>query len=128
MNATAIGFLALLLVVGTGTAWFRALGRVQLPKNRAGFVAAMLLAAALGVVALSQGVGWLGGVPASLAIFAGSFFALLVAISRQIASDQAIAVGSRIPPFSALDENGETFEASSLSGHPVLIKFFRGHW
>ncbi len=128
MNPTALGYVALLVVLAAGTLWFRAVGRVQLPKNRSGFAAAMLLGAALGVAAWVQGVGWLGGVPASLAIFAGSFFVLTIAIGRQIASEGAIAVGSTIPEFSALDENGQTFEGSSLLGHPVLIKFFRGHW
>ena len=80
------------------------------------------------LAALAQGAGWLGGVPASLAIFAGSLFVLVMAIGHQIASKGAIAVGSAIPEFSALDENGQTFEGSSLLGHPVLIKFFRGHW
>ena len=39
-----------------------------------------------------------------------------------------IAVGDKIPDFQALDDNGEAFDSGSLSGGPVLFKFFRGHW
>ena len=54
-----LGFLALMLVVGAATLWFRRALGVRLPENRAGFVAAWLGGALLGVVALVQGVGWL---------------------------------------------------------------------
>jgi peroxiredoxin len=51
-----------------------------------------------------------------------------VSISRQQLGDDAIAVGSTIPSFTATDEHGKIFDSQSLAGQPVLIKFFRGHW
>ena len=128
MNATVVGFIAGLVAVGVGGLWIRALRAVRLPENRGGFVAAFVGGAALGITALAGGVGWLGGVPAVLAIVLGAFFLFTFAISRQELESDAISVGATLPDFSAVDENGETFEAASLAGHPVLIKFFRGHW
>jgi len=128
VNATALGFLALLIVGGAGVLWFRAVRRVQLPKNRSGFLAVLFGGAVLGGIALAGSPGWVGGVPAVLAIIGGVFFCLTVAISRQKVGADAIQVGSMIPEFAAPDENGQMFHASSLAGQPVLIKFFRGHW
>ena len=128
MNATGLGFAALLLPVAAGVVWFRAMGAVSLPANRSGFVAAWFGAAALGITALAMGPGWIGGVPAVLSIVGGTFFMFTVAISRQQVKADVIRVGATLPDFSALDENGERFDAASLAGHPVLIKFFRGHW
>ena len=128
MSSIALGFTALLLFVGSTVLWFRALGAVQIPENRAGFVAAWFAAGALGVAALAGGAGWIGGVPAALAVVGAAFFCFTVSISRQEVAADAIRVGATRPDFRAVDENGQTFESSSLAGHPVLIKFFRGHW
>lgn len=126
--AAALGFAALLLVAGAGGLWFRRMYAVRLPENRSGFLAAWLGGALLAVAALAAGPGWIGGVPAVLAIVAASFFTLTVSISRQEVGEDVIRVGATLPGFTAIDENGETFDAASLAGHPVLIKFFRGHW
>ena len=128
MNTTALGFLALLISGGTGFLWLRAAHQVQLPKNRSGFIAVLFGAGALGAIALAKGPGWIGGVPAVLAVIIGAFFCFTVAISRQRVGVDAIRVGSTIPEFAARDENGEMFHSSALAGHPVLIKFFRAHW
>lgn len=128
MNGTTLAFLALLLVASSVALWFRAAQRVRLPENRAGFVAAWAGGAVLGVAALVRGAGWIGALPAVLAIVAGSLLTVLVAISRQKVAPGAIAVGATLPDFTAIDENDESFEAKSLAGHPVLLKFFRGHW
>ncbi len=128
MNSIGLGHLAFGLVFGATILWFRALRHVQLPGNRSLFVAAWLAGVACGIMALVVGTGWLGGVPAVLAIIAGTFFPFSIAISRQRAAENVIRVGATLPDFEAPDENGEIFEASSLAGHPVLIKFFRGHW
>jgi hypothetical protein len=128
MSALAVAWLALLLVLGSGALWFRRMARVEIPRNRAGFVLASLVGAGLGVVALVQGAGWLGGVPAALAILGGAFFSFTVSISRQKLGDEAIQVGARLPEVSAPDEHGASFALSSLAGRPLLLKFFRGHW
>ena len=123
-----LGFLALMLVVGAVALWFRRALGVRLPENRAGFVAAWLGGALLGVVALVQGVGWPDGIAAGLATFLGAFLCFLVGISAQKLAADGIGVGATLPDFSAPDENGETFELSSVAGKPLLLKFFRGHW
>jgi cytochrome oxidase Cu insertion factor (SCO1/SenC/PrrC family) len=73
-------------------------------------------------------VGWLGGGTAVLALAIGCFLSFTVAISRQQVSAGAISVGDTLPDFKAPDEDEEPFQAASLAGRPVLLKFFRGHW
>lgn len=128
MTASYIAFGSLALALAAGVHWFRAIHRVALPKNRTGYLLTMLLAALGAVAALFIGVGWLGGIAASIAIVIPSLFFLLVAISRQDVADDAITVGDSLPHFTATDEYGENFDSLTLAGNPVLIKFFRGHW
>ena len=128
MNASLLGLLAFLLVLGSLSLWFVRIQRVQIPEDRRGFVASWLSGAALGVFALMSGPGWLAGAAALVAVFAGLFFSVLYFVSAQRVADGAIRVGEPLRDFSAVDENGETFELASLAGHPVLLKFFRGHW
>ncbi len=126
--STVLGFVALLIVGGALALWFRAARRVRLPRDRSGYVATWLGGAALGVAALGGGPGWLGGVPAALAVLGGVFFSFTVSISAQKLGADAIQVGDPLPDFAAPDENGEPVSLASLSGQPLLLKFFRGHW
>ncbi len=128
MSTTALGILAFLMLAGSMAIWFRKIQTVQIPENRGAFVASWAIAGLLGVTALVQGVGWIGGIPAGIAAVVGIFFTLLFLISTQKVGSDAIQVGARLPTFNALDEHGETFESSSIAGKPVLLKFFRGHW
>lgn len=128
MQATALAVAALLLTLGAGTFWVRALRRVALPANRSYFLGVFLLAGVLGVIALVQGPGWIGAVPAVFSILVALFFALTIAIGDQKVGADAIAIGASLPAFTAVDEHGETFNSVTLAGNPVLIKFFRGHW
>jgi hypothetical protein len=128
MSATIAAFGGFLLAFGAGFNWFRAMHGVRLPTNRGAFLAAFVAASGLGISALVAGEGWVVGVPAVLSIIAGALFMLTFAISRQEVAADAIRVGEILPAFTALDENGAMFNAASLRGHPVLIKFFRGHW
>ncbi len=128
MTGTPLAFLALAIVVGSAALWFRRMYQVRIPRNRTPFLAVWLFGAALALIALIQGTGWIGGTAAILAIGFGAFVAFTMAISRQITAADAIKVGAPLPAVLAPDENGETFELSSLAGKPVLLKFFRGHW
>lgn len=123
-----LGLAALGVVVVAGFFWVRALQRVEIPANRGAFVAAAVLAAILGVLALASGPGWLGGIAAGLALLVPAFFLFTIAIGDQKLAEDAIQVGATIPAFTATDEHGQTFDSQSLAGHPVLIKFFRAHW
>ncbi len=128
MTDAILGFASLaVLVLSTGF-WFRSLKRVEIPENRGFFLLAWVGAGALGIAALLGEPGWLGGVPAAFGIFASLFFLGTFAIGGQKVGDEAIRVGAPIPDFTATDEHGSTFDSRSLAGHPVLIKFFRGHW
>ncbi|MGH0029238.1 MAG: hypothetical protein ACQGVC_05580 [Myxococcota bacterium] len=128
MDPVLLGWLSLAVVLASGALWFRRALAVRLPADRRGFVAVWLVGIALGVAALGQGAGWLAGVPAALAVLGGVFFCFTVAISRQRAADDAIAVGATLPAFRAPDDTGAVFDSAVLAGRPVLIKFFRGHW
>ncbi len=127
-TGTKLGVLALVVAVGTVTRWFYLAGQVALPENRTAFVVVFLAAAALGVAAFFKGAGWGGRAAALVAILIGSFLPFTVAISRQEVASSGIQVGETIPHFTAPDDRGETFDSANLSGHPVLIKFFRAHW
>ena len=128
MSSTILGLGALLLVAGASVVWFRAAQAVRLPRNRTPFVAAWLGGAVLGAAALTQGPNWIGGSAAALALLAGSFFCLLVAISRQVVAPNAVRVGAELPDFSAPNADGQPFALASTRGSPLLLKFFRGHW
>jgi uncharacterized oligopeptide transporter (OPT) family protein len=128
MNATALAFLALLLAVGSAVIWFRRAFAVQLPENRTGFILVWVASVLLGVAALTQGAGWIVGIPAGIALALGCFFLFTVAIGPQEVAPDAVSVGEALRDFGALDENGEHFELASTAGRPVLLKFFRGHW
>ena len=122
-----LGWLALALALGSGALWFRRAMQVQIPESRAGFVATWVAAGLLGAAAFWQGAGWLGGVPAGLAILVAAFVSFTVAISRQV-TEGAIRVGDVLPHFTAPDDTGAPFDIAKLQGRPVLLKFFRGHW
>jgi hypothetical protein len=128
MSTTTLGFMALLLAIGSAIVWFRLAFSVRLPENRSGFILVWATSALLGVIALAQGTGWIGGIPAGLAVALGSFLLFTVLVSPQQVAPDAIAVGEALRDFNALDENGERFELASTAGRPVLLKFFRGHW
>ena len=128
MTDTTLGFLSFALLATSVALWARNIRRVEIPKNRSGFVAAWLTAGMLAITALAGDPGWLGGIPATLALIASTFFTFTVAIGKQKVGDRVIRVGDTIPDFTALDEFGQTFDSRALAGHPVLIKFFRAHW
>jgi len=128
MSDTVLGWASLLVAAVSIARWVRAIRRVEIPKNRIGFGATWVAAAALGLSALSGEPGWLGGIPAGLGTFASCFLLFTIAIGNQKVAADGIQVGAQIPAFTALDEHGESFDSASLAGHPTLIKFFRGHW
>lgn len=128
MSGSLLSFVAFGLVLGAGFVWFKRAMAVALPENRGGFVAVFATGLALAIAAFGQGPGWIGGVAAGLAAFGGAFFLLTVAIGAQKGGTGAFQVGSPVPDFSAPDDNASEFQLSSLSGKPLLLKFFRGHW
>jgi hypothetical protein len=128
MYGITLGFAALVIAVVTTVTWFRAALGLRLPRNRTPWVVGWAVSVGLGLAALSQGAGWLGGVPAVLAMIAGAFLLFTIGISAQQVAPDAVVVGSSLPEFDALDDSGERFALSSLAGGPLLLKFFRGHW
>ena len=128
MTDSYLGWAALALIALSIGLWIRALRRLEIPRNRASFVATWVVAGGLGVTALAGEPGGWGGIPAGFAVFASLFLLLTVAIGGQKVAGDAIQVGATIPAFTATDEHGQIFDSQSLEGHPVLIKFFRGHW
>jgi hypothetical protein len=126
--AEQLGIAALIVIVGSGVLWFRAAFSLRLPENRAFYIGAWIVGVLLASAALANGPAWFGGTMATLALLVGSFFLFAVAVSRQVLAEDAIAPGKTMPAFGALDDKSESFESASLSGKPLLIKFFRGHW
>ncbi len=128
MSGAMTGYLGFAIAAGTFAIWFRRVFAVNIPKNRSGFVVVMALAALLGIAAFAQGPGWIGGIAAALAILLGGFFLLTVAIGDQKGSTGQFQVGQKVPEIRAPADDGRLFEVASLTGNPLLLKFFRGHW
>ena len=128
MSAPTFAYLSFAIMAVAATFWIRALGRVEIPKNRSAFVVASVVAATLAFVSFTGSPGWLAGSLAGLSLFAAVFFLLTVAIGGQKVGDEAIGVGATVPHFAALDEDSQTYDSAALAGNPALIKFFRGHW
>lgn len=126
--STMIGVLAFAIAATTFAIWFRRIYAVDIPENRTGFVAVMAAAGVLGIAALVQGTGWLGGLAAGLAILLGAFFLLTGAIGEQKGGSGQFQLGKKLPDLSAPTDGGEVFDVASLTGNPLLLKFFRGHW
>ena len=125
---TTLGLVGFLLAVTLVLLWFRQARAVAIPENRTLFVLAFLLAAGLGIGAFVARTRWFGGLAAIGAILIGVFLPLTVAISRQELAPNGIRVGETIPHFTAIDDQGRTFDSQELQGQLVLMKFFRGHW
>ena len=125
---TILGIAALLLAGATAVYWFSLARQVSLPEDRSAFVVTWLFAASLGVTAFFKRPGILGGIPATLSIIIGLFLPFSIYVSPQTLGDGIIKVGDPLPHFSAPTDKGEIFDSESLSGHLVLIKFFRAHW
>jgi len=128
MNATTIGCLGFVIAAGTWALWFRRVSAVNIPENRTGFVLTMALAALLGIASFARGPGWVGAVAAGLAILLGGFFLFTVAIGAQKGGTGRFRIGEKMPEIRAPADDGQIFEVASLTGNPLLLKFFRGHW
>ena len=128
-TGTRLGIAALALAVGTVMLWFYLARQVNLPDDRTLFVIVFLCAAALGVAAYVKRTSIPGGIAPAIAIVIGLFLPFTIAISSQeLEAGKVIQVGDTIPHFTAQDDQGATFDSTSLSGHLVLVKFSRAHW
>lgn len=127
-TATITSVVALAISLATTGAWFRAAYRVAIPDKHTAFLILWALSAALGVASFyataangtSQALG-------AVAALLGVSMLMLYSLGGQRA-EHAISVGDQIPLFSALDGTGQDFDSVSVSGSPILLKFFRGHW
>jgi hypothetical protein len=125
---TSLGFIALVMAIGLVLFWFRQVNLVALPQDRTLFVVAFIATVVLGIATFIVGTRWFGGIPAVGAIIVGVFMTGAAYISPQKVADNPVKVGDVIPQFVALNDAGERFNSSDLTGQPTLIKFFRGHW
>ena len=85
-------------------------------------------AVAVGATVFVVGAGVLSDLIAGLTVLAGCVWLGLGLLAAQSRQEPAVAIGKVLLDFTAPDENGESFSMSSLRGHPVLLRFFRGHW
>jgi len=122
------GIIALLIVILTLAVWFQKVKAVRLTRVRFHYFSAWIIGALLGVYAITTGAGWIGTVPAVLAIALGFGFPLFRLGSNQGDHKPAVSVGDQIIDFTLPDDAGNAFSLASLKGKPFLLKFFRGHW
>ena len=128
MSGFASGCLAFGLLVVTTVLWFRRARAVDLTGSRVGYVAGWAGAAGLGAASLASEPGWIGGGLGGLGLVGGALLVTLVAVSRQQAAPDVVRVGTKLPVFTALDDDARPFTLSGIEGRPILLKFFRGHW
>ena len=109
--------------------WVRAMQRLSMGQHLRLLDAIAVAATILGIVAFFGEPGLVGGILASLSILIGAaYLGLGHFLSEQSMQTPAVSVGTPLPAFTALDENGELFDIASVSGSPIILKFFRGHW
>jgi hypothetical protein len=117
------------IVLSSTLAWALMIYKFTIPNNRIAFIVAWLLGWGTGVAALILGTGsLLANIGLGFALIVSSFLLLTVLIGGQKGGTGQFVVGSPVPALSAPDENGEIFDMASMSGKPILLKFFRGHW
>jgi hypothetical protein len=120
-----LGIASLLIVLATAARWFQRAWRVNIPHDATQFQLLWGIGLVLAVISLfldarSAAAPWGAG----LAVL----FLYLSSTGAQRVGGEMIEVGSSLPIFTALDDSGATFDAASLKGSRVLLKFFRGHW
>jgi hypothetical protein len=128
MSGLVLACLALASLAGGVFIWMRLIQRVEIDEGRRLPQVMIVSGLVLAIVALTQSPGVIGGILAGVTAAAGALAVLLRVLAPQSSQAPAVAVGSPLPGFSALDDSGAKFELSDLDGRPVLIKFFRGHW
>ena len=126
MAGISLGLAAMLLVLGTTSVWSYRAFKLKLPKDLGAFAALWGGGVLLGLLALFQGTADRGYAITAIAL-GGTLLFLLIA-GKQKSDGSPIAVGDKVPAFSAPDENDEIFESSSFAGSAVVLKVFRGHW
>ena len=127
-DALVIAGLGLVILVITTALWFRLTAKVAIPNNRTAFVMLWGLAAVLGVCSFfGVNPGWLSSILGILASLGGAVLLILYLLRKQ-GVGESISVGNKIPAFSGVNEHGMEFDSSSMSGAPIMLKFFRGQW
>ena len=123
-----VALAAIMVVVATSSIWLYLAFQVRIPRNRKAFQVGWTLGALLGLWALFISITTLTVIIATLAVLLGALLLFLSSTSAQLPERHDLAVGQALPAFTAMDENNEPFDSQSLTGKPVLLKFFRGHW
>ena len=126
--------LALLVV---GVAWWQYLAAIPrekvLPRPR-GTLAAMAIGGLLAllaftIVAMRPTAATLAAIPiAGVALGLAGFFGYLLRQAPLPDGELVVAVGDKLPSFTAIDENGAAVHSADWAGKRTLLKFFRGHW
>ncbi len=125
LGLAIVGFA--LISTGIGL-WMRLIRRVEVAEGRRLPSLMIVTALVIGITALTQDPGLLGGILAGVTVAFGAIAVGLQALASQSNQSPAIAVGGRLPTFTALDDEGKSFDLARLNGRPILMKFFRGHW
>lgn len=129
MSGFELSIISFSIVVSSVFAWGIMIYKFTIPNNRVAFIAAWLVGWSIGVAALVIGTeSLLANIALGFALVISSFCLFTVLIGGQKGGAGQFIVGSPVPALSAPDENDEMFDMASLSGKPILLKFFRGHW
>ncbi len=117
------------------TSWVTYMATVpsgKVPLRPYGHLAAQAVGAGLAAAgistAITSGGALLPTLVAAPALTLAGMFGYLYSQRATPVGRLRIAVGEPLRPFTALTPEGTTFDAQSLQGRRVLLKFFRGHW
>ena len=121
------------LSVGGFAAYLSTIPSGKVPVRPLGHLALQGLGALLGVGGMATAIASGGGVVApavtgSVALTVSGLFAYLYSQRATPLGNLLVKVGDALRPFTALTPEGTTFDAASLRGRRILLKFFRGQW
>jgi len=128
MTGLILAIASLLFVLATWTRWLKTALRQAVPDRLVGFALSMTAGLGLAIAAFFSEPGVIGGSLAAVAAFMSLFWLLATAAGKQKTGAPKAIVGQPLPAYTALNEDGSSFDSQSLVGAPYLLKFFRGHW
>jgi peroxiredoxin len=136
MNTPAIlsALIGFAVVFGSIILYFRTIPRGTVPEKVGGFATKLTIGVALSAFGLYLGItgegkaGLLVYIPSVLGILFGLFILWILTQRKTPLGEIKVAVGDKMPRFSAQTSQGAAFDSNELDGKRTLLKFFRGGW
>lgn len=128
MSAMALALVSFSFMIAFVLTWQVLIRRVRIGSGQSKLHILVGLSSLFAIGTFVRTPDTLAAVLAGTSLLVCGIFVFLSSLAGQSKQMPSVTVGEPIPVFSALDQDGTPFSFASLRGHPVLIKFFRGHW